>query len=214
MPPDVVEQVGVDALKPETYKGLLEGARSVVISIGEAPWSERTGGTKERAIEINGHANVAVMKAAAECKVPRIVLVNATMPTWGLIEGYREGKELAEAEARAYPEKSGLGSDGCSVLVLKPSVVSGTKYWGSVPLPFGVAMGPMRFTMRCLSGPCAYVEEAMPRLAGGVLRPPVRVDELANAVADMVQAEASQGIRVLDPEHLVGYESAAAASAS
>lgn len=198
---------GVDALQPDTFKAMLPGAGTVIISVGEAPWTERTGGTKERAVKANGLTNVSVLRAAAEQKVPRIVLVNATMPKWGLIAGYREGKEMAEAEAKLYPETSGLGTSGCSVLVLKPGVVTGTKYWGSVPLPFWVALGPMRFAFQCLSGPCEWLEQKMPRLLGGVLRPAVQAEEMAKAVADMVVAEPGQGVQTLAPDKLVGYKS-------
>lgn len=207
--PGVEHRSGVDALDPETFKPLLSNARAVVISIGEAPWTERTGGTRERAVKMNGLSNVAVLRAAAESKVPSVVVVNATMPNWGLVAGYREGKEMAEAEAKLYPEHSGLGPDACSVLVLKPSVISGTKYWGSVPLPFGAAMGPMRFAMKCFAGPCAWLESKMPGLFGGVLRPPVLVEELAIATADAIEGKAAKGVKVLGTEDLVGYKAAA-----
>lgn len=199
---------GVDALQTESFKAMLPGASAVIISVGEAPWTERTGGSKERAVKVNGLTNVSILRAAAEQKVPRIVLVNATMPVWGLIAGYREGKEMAEAAAKLYPESSGLGASGSSVLILKPGVVSGTKYWGSVPLPFWAALGPMRFAFRCLSGPCMWLEQKMPRLLGGVLRPAVQVEEMAKAVADMIVAEPGQGVQTLAPDKLVGYKSA------
>mmetsp|Transcript_42109 Transcript_42109/g.122179 ORF Transcript_42109/g.122179 Transcript_42109/m.122179 type:complete len:261 (-) Transcript_42109:52-834(-) len=201
--PGIEHRSGVDALKPETFKALLPGAKAVVVSVGEAPWTERTGGSKDRALQMNGLTNITVLREAAEAKVPCVVLVNATMPSWRLIAGYREGKEMAEAEAAQYPEKSGLGP-GCTVLVLKPGVVSGTKYWGSVPLPFGVVMGPMRFAMRCFSGPCSWAEEQMPSLFGGVLKPPVLVEEMAVAAADAVQSE-GRGVYTLGPDKLVGY---------
>lgn len=206
--PGVEHRSGVDALQAETFKDALADARAVVVSVGEAPWTEFTGGTKDRAVKTNGLTNVAVLKAAAEHKVPRVVLVNATMPTWGLISGYREGKEMAEAEAKHYPETSGLGADDSSVLVLKPGVITGTKYWGKVPLPFGLALEPARFLLRSLAGPCAWLEKKMPRLLGGILSPAVRVEEMATAAADVVQSDAKQGVRVLEPAKLVGYKSA------
>mmetsp|Transcript_32871 Transcript_32871/g.84567 ORF Transcript_32871/g.84567 Transcript_32871/m.84567 type:complete len:255 (-) Transcript_32871:56-820(-) len=206
--PGVEHRSGVDALQPETYKSLLAEAKAVVISIGEAPWAEQTGGSKDQAIKMNGLSNIAVLRAAAEQKVPKIVLVNATMPSWGLLQGYREGKEMAEAEARLYPETSGLGPEGCSVLILKPGVVAGTKYWGSMPVPMGLAMAPMRLALRCFSGPCNWLEAKMPGVFGGVLKPAVWVDELAQAAADTVQGSSFKGVQVLTPDSLVGYKAA------
>jgi len=201
---------GIDALKPETYEHLLPGARAIVISIGEAPWAERTGGSKERAIMMNGETNVAALQAAARAKVPRVVLVNATMPQWSLVAGYREGKEMAEAEARRYPEAAGLGADKSAALILKPGVISGTKYWGSVPIPFGLAFAPMRFVMRLCSGPCSWLERAVPSLFAGVLRPAVYVKEMAQASADFIAADAGSGVRVLGTDELVGYTTTSA----
>lgn len=206
--PGVEHRSGVDALQPETYKAMLTGASAVVITIGEVPWAERTGGTKERAMKMNGLSNVTVLRAAAEHKVPHIVLVNATMPSWQLIAGYREGKQMAEEEAKRYHEKAGISADGCTVLVLKPSVISGTKYWGRMPLPFGLAFEPMRLAMRLCAGPCAWLERQLPGLFGGVLQPPVRVEEVANAAADSITGKMKSGLHILGPSELVGYKSA------
>eukprot|EP00929_Paragymnodinium_shiwhaense_P053748 TRINITY_DN26921_c0_g1_i1.p1 TRINITY_DN26921_c0_g1~~TRINITY_DN26921_c0_g1_i1.p1 ORF type:complete len:278 (+),score=45.04 TRINITY_DN26921_c0_g1_i1:80-835(+) len=203
--PGVELKSGVDALKPETYESMLASSRAVVIAVGEAPWTERTGGNKDRAVQMNGLTNVSVLRAAAEKKVPCAVLVGATMPNWKLIEGYREGKDMAEHEARRYPEASGLGEGGCSVLIMKPGVVSGTKYLGSTPLPFWAMFEPMRFMMKCFSGPCAFLESKLPGLFGGVLRPAVRVEELAAAAADTIEGKDKRGVRCFGTETLVGY---------
>ncbi|CAE7755929.1 unnamed protein product, partial [Symbiodinium pilosum] len=105
----IQEVGGVDALKPDTFESLLSDARAVVIAIGEPPWVT----DKERAMRSNGTTNITIMQTAAKYKVPRVVLVNATMPTWGVIAGYREGKLAAEREALSYPEKC---ASPCSVL--------------------------------------------------------------------------------------------------
>eukprot|EP00932_Pfiesteria_piscicida_P022368 SRR837773.9126.p2 GENE.SRR837773.9126~~SRR837773.9126.p2 ORF type:complete len:176 (+),score=72.64 SRR837773.9126:43-528(+) len=161
---------------------------------------------------MNGLSNVTVLRAAAEAGVPRIVLVNATCPNWGLIQGYREGKEMAEAAAKLYPETSGLGPEGCSVLVLKPGAIAGTKYVGkagNVPIPLGLMMAPMRFIFRVLSGPCRWLESLLPGVLGNVLRPAVLVEEMAAAAADSILAEKPTGLKVLDTDTLVGYKSIA-----
>lgn len=202
-PPGVEDRSGVDALQPSTYKQLLgDGASAVVISIGEPPWVLN----KERAIRSNGATNVEVLKAAAEAKVPRVVLVNATMPSWGLISGYREGKEMAEAEARKYIDA--CGAAGCGVLILKPGVVSGTRYVGSVALPLWLAFEPARMLLRLFAPLCRIAERTLPSLLGGILGPAVRAEELASAAADAIEDESFSGVKVLGVEELVGYKSA------
>ncbi|CAE8616330.1 unnamed protein product [Polarella glacialis] len=202
--PAVQEVAGIDALDLETFKSLLPGARAIVISIGEPPWIL----DKERAMKSNGLTNINILKAAAEHKVPRIVLLNATMPNWGLIAGYREGKQAAEAEAINYFRS--CGSSG--VLVLKPGAVSGTRREGSVPVPLWLLLEPMRFVFQLLAAPCRALEGLLPGLLGGVLRPAVRVEELAAAAADAIAESEFTGLRTLGTDELVGYGSSRAAS--
>mmetsp|Transcript_13947 Transcript_13947/g.31690 ORF Transcript_13947/g.31690 Transcript_13947/m.31690 type:complete len:252 (+) Transcript_13947:67-822(+) len=192
---------GVDALKPETFESLLPDARAVVIAIGEPPWVL----DKERAMRSNGTTNITIMQTAAKHKVPRVVLVNATMPTWGVIAGYREGKLAAEREALSYPEKCGAPA---GVLVIKPGAISGTRQEGCFQVPLWLLLEPMRMVMSALSRPCEALESWMPSLFGGVLRPPVRVEEIAMAAADAVQDE-SLRVRELGTKELVGYSPAA-----
>lgn len=196
-----IEQIsGIDALDPETFKPLLRGARAVVISMGLPPWIRN----RERAISANALTNISVMKAAAECKVPRIILMGATMPSWGLIANYREAKDMAEAEARKYSEAC---NTDCSVVILKPGVVSGTRYVGSIPLPLWFAFAPMRLIFSTFASPCRALERLLPGLLGGVLRPAVHVDELAAAIADAAAEAELKGVRVLGTDELVGYRS-------
>ncbi|CAK9016741.1 unnamed protein product [Durusdinium trenchii] len=199
--PSGVEEIGgIDALKPETFDSLLPGARAVVIAIGEPPWVR----DKERAMRFNGITNINILQSAAKHKVPRIVLVNATMPTWSLIAPYREGKLAAEREALSYPEKCGTN---CHVVVLKPGAISGTRQEGSLEVPLWIILEPMRLVMSWMSWPCEVLEGCLPSLFGGVLRPPVRVEELAMAAADAVEATSLEGVRELGTKELVGYSS-------
>merc|ERR1712178_47013 len=137
-----------------------------------------------KALSANRLTNVNILKAAVEHKVPRVVLVSATMPSWSLIRNYREGKDMAEKEARKYAEACG---EDCSVTILKPSVVSGTRYVGSIPLPLWLMFAPMRFLFQILAAPCRALEGLLPGLLGGVLRPAVHAEELAAAAADAIQ---------------------------
>lgn len=196
----VQEVGGIDALKAETFESLLPEARGVVISIGEPPWVL----DKERAMRSNGLTNISILRAAAEHKVPRIVLINATMPSWSLIAGYREGKQAAEQEALDYAKK--VGGD-CSVHILKPSAISGTRQEGSLKIPLWLVLEPMRLVMQVLGGPCRAIEGMLPGLFGGVLRPAVRVEEIAVAAADAIQDETFRGVRELGTDELVGYKS-------
>lgn len=199
----VQHQGGIDALKPDSYRSLLEGAIAVVATIGEPPWTEKTGGTKERAVQMNGLTNVTVLREASLQQVPSVVVVSATMPTWNLIAGYREGKEMMETEARQYPETSGLGSTGCTVQILKPGVVMGTRYVGRLPIPLWLILLPVRWLMQLFSGVSMRLEKAMPNLFGGVLSPPVWVTEIAVAAADAIENEAGGGVQVLAPSVLL-----------
>jgi len=196
--PGVEELGGIDALKPETFDSLLSGARAVVIAVGEPPWMR----DKERAMRFNGTTNINVLQRAAKHKVPRVVLVNATMPTWSLIAPYREGKLAAEREALSYPEK--IGTD-CDVLVMKPAAISGTRAEGNLKIPLWIVLEPMRLALSLLSRPCEALEGCLPGLFGGVLRPPVRVEELAMAAADAIEADSLRGVREFGTKELVGY---------
>jgi nucleoside-diphosphate-sugar epimerase len=195
----IIEQKsGIDALRPETFAPLLKDAKAIVISIGLPPWITN----REKALTANGLTNTSVLKAAVEHKVPRIVVVNATMPTWGLMQNYREGKMMAEAEARKYSDMC----DDSGVLILKPGVVSGTRYVGPVPLPLWLMFAPMRFLFQTFSYPCRALERLVPALFGGCLRPAVYAEELAEAAADAIEDPDFKGVHVLHPEDLVGYK--------
>lgn len=194
----VEELGGIDALKPDTFDSLLPGARAVVIAIGEPPWVR----DRERAMRFNGTTNINILQSAAKHKVSRVVLVNATMPTWSLIAPYREGKLAAEREALRYPEQCGTD---CEVLVIKPGAITGTREEGNLEIPLWIVLEPMRMVMSLLSRPCEVLESCLPDLFGGVLRPPVRVEEIAMAAADAVEANSLKGVRELGTKELVGY---------
>lgn len=199
---DAEQRSGVDALLPETYESLLEGAYAVVVSIGEPPWIF----DRERAIRANGLTNVAVLKAAAKANVKRVVLVNATMPSWGLIAGYREGKEMAEAEALRYTET--CAAIGTGVLILKPGVVSGTRYAGRVALPMWIAFEALRFMMlfTFLGTMLHFLARMLPRMFGGVMAAPVRVEEIAKAAADAIEDGDFYGVQTMGVPELVSYK--------
>jgi len=205
LPEGVTQHSGVDALKPETYGQFMKGARAVVITIGEAPWTEifRKDG-KERAMLMNGTTNIKILQAAAQEKVPRVVLLSATMPRWGLISGYRQGKEAAAAEAA---QCASVGGADSGILVLQPSAVSGTRYAGNVPIPLWLMLAPMRMVFSSVAAPCRWLEGALPSLFAGVLRPAVSAEEIAAAAADAIEDPTFSGLREVGTDELVGYRS-------
>jgi len=195
-PPDGVTFARGNALEPETYKEHLKGARAVVVSIGEPPWEAVR--DVDRALLMNGDTNTIVLNAAKEAGVAKAVVVNATMPAW-CPRGYKEGKLKAEAAAVEY------AAEDRSTLVLKPGVVTGTRYTaGGIPIPLWLAMAPMRFFFRLFAPILSALEGMLPSLLGGCLSPPVDVSELALASADFVQG-AEKGVVTLTPKELVGY---------
>lgn len=99
-------------------------------------------------MRFNGTTNINILQSAAKHKVSRVVLVNATMPTWSLIAPYREGKLAAEREALRYPEQCGTD---CEVLVIKPGAITGTREEGNLQIPLWIVLEPMRMVMSLLS---------------------------------------------------------------
>ena len=111
--------------------------------------------------------NVVPIEAAREAKVPRVVLLNATIPAWAP-SGYREGKAIAENAAVKFAET------GSTAVVLKPSAIFGTRYFGEghLPLPLWPAIYPVRFIVdmfRCASPPPLHPDRREP-LRAAVLR--------------------------------------------
>jgi len=201
-PPGVTFACG-DALDPSTYRQHLKGARAVVISIGSEPWKFLS--TPEKAVAANGDTNCRIMEAAKEENVPRVVLVNATMPAW-CPKGYKQGKEQAEAAAKEFAK------DGRLALVLKPGAITGTRHTAEgFPIPLFLVLAPVRCVMQFFGPLCRALERGLPNVFGGVLAPPVRVEELALSAVDFIcdeQAATKHGaLQVQGPDMLVGYSS-------
>lgn len=189
-----VEWTTGDALDPSTYEAALSGASAVVIAVGTPPlpfvdeaWQRK----------MNGQTNVAAIEAAAAADVPRLVLVNATLPSWAAA-GYRKGKADAEAAAVAY-----AAGDGRRALVLKPGAVSGTRRDLAVPLPLWVALSPLTAAMTQFRGATEAACRAVP-LLDGALVPPAPVEALAAAaLAHIGDAGAGAAVTTLDPYAIV-----------
>jgi len=165
-----------DALDEDAVGAELVNAAAVVVAIGSPPLPFVD---KDYQIKMNGATNTVPLEAAAKLpEAPRAVLVGATMPSW-IPEGYGEGKRMADEAARAYAAQKGVAAT-----VLKPGVVSGTRYEGSVPIPVGAFMLPLTLFTKNLPGVAKGVREALPGLAEGALVTPADVHQVAAAAMD------------------------------
>lgn len=205
---------GVDALDPSTFSQHLQDASAVVVSIGVPPWTMNT----EYSKKMNGTTNknilehIATNSTTPNSSIKSVVLLNAAMPHW-LPGGYRPGKLEAE--------ESALKIKNSEVLILKPSVVNGTRDEGFIKVPLWLLMTPMRFFLRSMSPICNYFMVKFPYAFENVLCPPVNVEEIAMASVDHIErkllsahtndggaAAADQtNVRILAPKDLVGYQS-------
>jgi len=163
-----------DALEPSSYSELLQSAKGVIVAVGSPPLPDfMQAGGREGAIQANGFTNTKPILAAREAKVPKVVLVNATMPDW-IPAGYGRGKCMAEEVAKKFvADKAG------TAIVLKPGMIYGTRYAGNIPLPLGLVGGPLRFLLDTFSDQASWLVSKLPYLLRGVLVPPVSVDELS-----------------------------------
>jgi nucleoside-diphosphate-sugar epimerase len=74
-----VEWVAGDALKPDSYRSILEGASAVVVAVGSPPLPFVNYGYQ---VNANGATNEKVLEAAFAANVRRAVVIGATMPQW------------------------------------------------------------------------------------------------------------------------------------
>lgn len=192
----IVQQA--DALDPKSYSQLLQQAKGVIIAVGSPPLPDSMqAGGYEGAITANGFSNTKPILAAKDAQVPKVVLVNATMPAW-IFSGYGRGKHMAEEVARKF-----AGAAGTSI-VLKPGVVYGTRYAGNLPLPLGLVFAPLRFVLENAQGPINWLVQKLPYLFEGVLVPPVSVEELSRSALIAVADDSLKNkCTVLDPHQII-----------
>jgi hypothetical protein len=123
--------------------------------------------------------------------VPRVVLVNATVPAWGA-SGYVKGKAMAEACAIAFVENAPKNDDDKEesstvrgAMVLKPGAIYGTRHTaGGWPIPLAPVLGPVSWALTATSGVVAKATDAAPYLLKGALVPPCPVESLAATAVD------------------------------
>eukprot|EP00041_Stephanoeca_diplocostata_P010276 m.163076 g.163076 ORF g.163076 m.163076 type:complete len:274 (+) comp18095_c0_seq3:222-1043(+) len=195
-----------DAADTTTYADELKGASAVVVAIGAPPVPNFLyKGGKQEAMSSNGTACVRPLAAASKAGVPRVVLVNASMPSWlkYISSGYYTGKVMSESATSKY-----ASGNPTSAVVLKPSVVFGTRHVGSMhfPIPLSIVFAPLRMVMRIplVSNGMEWLRQLIPSLFGNFLVEPVHVDELARTAVFMASKNAgAKAIETLGPDEIV-----------
>lgn len=197
-----VQWIQGDLSKPGDWAGVLSDARAVVSCVGSSPAS-----SKEVAERVNGEYNQIAARAASQHGVPRFVYVSAHMygpPLSWVSKGYWNGKRRAEAEVQSL-----FGPKG---VILRPSVISGTRRLGSagsIPLPIWLLGSPWRgLTNNSVAQSLNKVPLLGPVL-NPLLVPPVRREEVAKAA---VAAALDDGITgVVDVPDIIRIAASASA---
>ena len=173
---DIVRWEKGDAIDPSTYSALLKDAAAVIVSVGSPPLPFVD---YDYQLKMNGLCVQRVAEAARDAQVPRLVVVNATMPAWlhHVAPGYYEGKRLGEQATASFVQ----GREEAYGVLLKPSVIFGTRREGAVPIPLGLLFGPVSTVMQLGSGLTAGLRRFAPYLLDGLLHPPVSVESVAAA---------------------------------
>lgn len=191
-----------DAFEPNTYMPLLKEAEAVVVSVGSPPVPFVDYGYQLR---MNGHSVQRVAEAAREADVPRLVVVNATMPAWlkNVAKGYFDGKHLAREAVAAFT----VDRPHARAAIVKPGIIYGTRYEGSIAIPLGVVFGPVSHVLRRTSGLNCALRSAAPYLLDGILHPPVPVESVASAALHHASAAPSGDppIAVVSCEEIFAY---------
>lgn len=135
-----------DMLKPDTYRHIVQGADSVVIAVGVPPLPTLTNEAYLQQRRMTAEPSLAAINVALEENVKRVCFVSAWLPFDRLgPKGYVEGKMLVEK----YIETSSLAHPQISFSILKPSVVTGTRYTSSgTSIPLWVLFSPVTTLMR------------------------------------------------------------------
>lgn len=174
-----VRWVKGDALDPKTYSDVIEGAHAVVVSVGYPPIPFASLQTQ---ISANGLTVSTVAAAAKDQRIPRLVVVSATMPSF-TPSGYKQGKQVAETAAQDY------ASSGLTSFIVRPSAIYGTRFTATgLPVPLWVVMKPLAVVLSALQTPFLWLERRMPWLEHA-FEPPVDVNTLADTVVEAVTDE-------------------------
>ncbi|GKE19589.1 NAD(P)-binding domain-containing protein, partial [Tanacetum coccineum] len=157
-----------DLLSGDSWKEALSGVTSIVRSLLLLRVSCVGGfGSNNYMYKINGTANIAAIRAAAEKGVKRFVYVSAADSGVinYLLQGYYDGKRAAETELLVrYPYGH---------VILRPGFIYGNRRVGNLELPLGVIGSPLEMVLQCAK-PLSQVP-----LVGPLLTPPVNVTAVA-----------------------------------
>jgi len=178
-----------NALQPDPK--LLASADVVICAIGSPPVPTFTQSAFAKQLEMNGATNTAVIRAATQQSVKRLVLLGADIPSLMKRQGfaYYLGKLQVLAAAQEFADRD---PEHC-VTVLQPSAIYGTRHskrgW-AIPLsPF--------------LAPIAWLINSMPEwLRRKLPASPVALESVARAAVSAARDTAASGLHIIDSEQL------------
>ena len=196
-----------DALDASSYEEQLAGAGAVVVAVGTPPAPFQDEAWQAR---MNGETSARVVATAAEQRVPRVVLVGATMPSWlkHVAPGYFRGKQRGEMAAEEFVAVTPSRN---AAIVLRPGAVNGTRYLGTTPIPLWIALSPAAWLLTTLSPVVDAAVWLLPGLFKGLLVPPVLVEDIACVAIDAVLDDGRRfefpvgAATVVDPAQMYNY---------
>lgn len=188
--PKKVTWVAGDALCPDPL--LIASADAIVCLVGSPPVPTFNQAAFEQQVEMNGHANSAVIAEALRQGVTRVVLLSAHIPAPMRSSrfGYYVGKQEAMQAAVDYTR----ASDGNSATVICPSAIYGTRYTNrGAAIPLGWFMSPVAWLMRSLP---PAVTKLLPES-------PVPLQQVAVSVVNAATSLESRGLVVVENQDLL-----------
>lgn len=173
---DAVQWEIGDALdSKQTWRDLLNGCAGVVSTLGAF-------GSNEFMYRICGTANITVIDAARDAKVPRFAFISvhdyAFPAGWHaqdyLLKGYFQGKRDVEAHlSEVYPN---------SGVALRPGFIYGSRAVGNTKIPLGLVGAPLAAALNFFP----TTKLARVPIIGAVFVPPVSVNSVGKAAASAV----------------------------
>jgi uncharacterized protein YbjT (DUF2867 family) len=164
-----------DLFDPSRWEDSLSEVQAVISCVGGF-------GTNDQMRRINGEANRTAVWAASKAGVKRFVYVSVAdfgLPSI-LLQGYFEGKKLAEDAVRSKFPYSGV--------ILRPGFIYGDRKIAGVKVPLGMIGSPLEAVMMH-----AKALTQIP-LVGPLFVPPVNVESVARAAVKAALGPVPPGV--------------------